>query len=84
MDTITLESLTRQERLLVWLRRSGISCVELGEKLGISKSGVSRYFRGDTMPSRHVQKLIDLGIPAELLPAPEDKPRGKPARRVLS
>jgi len=75
----TLIEPTRQELLRLWLERNGKSFRGFGRRMGISGVSVARLCGGETMPTvRHCQ-LIELGVPSNLLPRPEDlKPGRKP------
>lgn len=79
---IASTDLTRQERLLIWLRRAGITNVDIARKIGVSSSmSVTRWFNAESIPTRRHRQLVDFGIPAELLPpaldiTPGPRPRG--------
>lgn len=66
----------RYERLRAWMREHEITFTALGEQLGLRYSGARRVCLGETCPSRHHGKMLKLGFPAELLPAPKDLPAG--------
>lgn len=76
-NKINIDSLTRQERLLIWLRRSGLQYREIAERTGVKTAAVSKWFDGDTIPPYRHQQLVDLGIPADLLPLPVYKAGGQ-------
>lgn len=79
--TIPLTSLTRQEQLLIWLRREGMTCKAIAEKLHVgSITSVSRWFSAESIPSWRHRQLVELGIPAVLLPPAVDIPPGPRAR----
>jgi hypothetical protein len=67
----------RYKRLLDWMNGYDISFSAIAEQLGISAPGARFVCRGKTCPTAHHQKLLALGFPAELLPHPLDKPRGR-------
>lgn len=71
----------RYGQLLAWMSELDISFTAVGEQLGVSNTYVRRFCQNDTCPTRHHSKLIELGFPAELLPAPVDKPKG-PQRKI--
>lgn len=74
-----LTSLTRQEALRLWLSRNGLSFSELGRRLGVAPNSVSKLCDQETMPVRRHAQLLEQGLPAELLPRPEDiKPGPRP------
>jgi len=75
----SLTPVTRQERLELWMRRSAITFLRLGEICGISGVVMSQHLRAETMPVRHHAALLAAGMPAELLPGAQDqKPGPKP------
>lgn len=81
MNEVTQLQPTRQEMLLLYLKRNGLTYASLGKLLGITGQSVLRLCRNPTAPSRRVQQLQAAGIPADLLPTPLDvtpgrKPRG--------
>lgn len=73
---INITELTRQERLLIWLRRAGIQYKDIAEQTGVKTAAVSKWFDGDTIPPYRHQQLVDMGIPADLLPLPVYKAGG--------
>lgn len=72
MENITQIDLTRQDRLLIWLRRNGISQTDIARALDVGKVAVSRWMRVETLPVRRHQQLVKFGIPEDLLPTPLD------------
>lgn len=66
----------RFQRLRAWMREHGITFKALGEQLGLRYSGARRVCLGETCPSRHHTKMLNLGFPAELLPEAKDLPVG--------
>ena len=85
MGSITSTDLTRQERLLIWLRRAGITHVDIAKKVGVSSSmSVARWFNAESIPTRRHRQLVDFGIPAELLPPALDINPGPRPKRELS
>lgn len=69
-QNITLADLTRQERLLIWLRRAGLTNKAIAEAVGVKPAAVTRWFEAETIPPYRHDQLTRFGIPAELLPAP--------------
>lgn len=70
---------TRQELLRIWLGRKKTGFKQLGQKMGISGQAVSELCDGDTIPTRRHAQLVELGVPSELLPFPQDiNPGPKP------
>lgn len=74
---------TRQESLLLWMRRNGHSFRGYGRDIGLSGVQVANLCGQDTMPTQRHAQLVALGVPVDLLPEPLDvKPGPKP--RVVS
>lgn len=70
---------TKQERLLLWMRRNRRSYRGLGRDIDLSGVQVANLCGQDTMPTEHHAQLVALGVPADLLPKPLDvKPGPKP------
>ena len=46
---ITYEELTRQERLLIWLRRANLNNAQIAEALNVSAIAISRWFRAESI-----------------------------------
>lgn len=65
---VTQSELTRQERLLIWMRRTGKTNVMLAQFAGVSCMAVGRWMKQEALPWHRVQILRDFGIPEELLP----------------
>mgnify|MGYP000152257866 CR=1 FL=1 len=80
---ITYEELTRQERLLIWLRRANLNNAQIAEALNVSAIAISRWFRAESISSWRHRQLVDFGIPAELLPPAVDKAPGAGAAGVV-
>ena len=56
---------TRQERLHLWSRRSGLSQAAVARHLGISPTSFGRWLRAERLPVRNVAMMRDLGMPEE-------------------
>lgn len=78
---ITLNDLTRQECLSIWLRREGVSVADIAKSLDVKPMSVSRWFRAERISSWRHRQLVECGIPAELLPPPVDIAPGRPRVR---
>lgn len=72
----------RQARLDAFLSVHRISKSHLAALLGIHHSYVGKICSGERRPKEHIQRLIDLGIPADLLPQPGDGRPGPKPRTV--
>lgn len=69
----------RQAKLEAFLSAHRISKSQLAELLGIHGSYVGKICSGERRPKEHIEQLIALGIPADLLPSPCDgRPGPKP------
>lgn len=76
-----LTDLSREEKLQIFLSRSGLTFKAIGERLGMTGVAAAKLCRGETMPTRRHAEFMALGIPEELLPRGEDiKPGPKPRR----
>lgn len=84
MTHITETALTRQELLLLWIRRNGLKQVELARHVGVTPITLSRWLRSDRLPSWRVAQLRQAGIPEELLPLAQDIRPGPRSKRNLS
>lgn len=67
----------RLSRFNAWKDEHDITFRAIGDALGIRSQTAHNLLKADTMPTRHHDKLIALGVPEDLLPTPEDKPRGR-------
>lgn len=65
-----MEGINRQDMLLIWLRREGVNQADIARWLGVTETSVSRWLRAESIPVQRHGQLVELGIPAELLPAP--------------
>ena len=80
-----LTNLNRQEALEVWKRRTGISFAEMGRRIGVTGENVSKLCAQETMPIHRHAQLVEIGVPAELLPVPMyRKPGPKPKSLPVS
>ena len=71
----------RRQALKIWLFANGLSVSSLARTLDISPSALQQALGRDRMPVRNHQALIDAGIPAHLLPHPQDvRPGPRPQR----
>ena len=75
---VTLNNLTRQERLLIWMRREGVSTANIAKTLGVQPLSVYRWFNAERISTWRHRQLVECGIPAELLPPPVDIAPGRP------
>ncbi|MBG3875569.1 XRE family transcriptional regulator [Desulfovibrio oxamicus] len=81
----TLTELSRQEKLRLWMDRTGATFLGLSAGVGINPAVLGRQCKQDTMPARNHRALVAQGVPAELLPIPLDqRPGPKPRARCIS
>ena len=81
---ITLTDLTRQERLSIWLRREGVSVSSIAQRLNVQVMTVSRWLKAERLSSWRHRQLVELGIPAELLPPAVDVAPGPQKRPAMA
>ena len=76
----------RQVKLRMFLMEHGIQVKELAVQRGISPGGMGDVLSGRRPKVEHIEWLISMGIPAELLPSPvAPKKRGpKPKHSEIS
>lgn len=65
-------NLTRQERLVIWMRRNGLNQAALARFAGVEPNATGRWVRADRLPTWRVNQMREFGIPEELLPRAED------------
>ncbi|MEL7638229.1 MAG: helix-turn-helix transcriptional regulator [Solidesulfovibrio sp.] len=75
---------TRQDRCRAWLVERRIVFKDLAADAGMSKTTLSNIIAGRRATPQHIQKLIALGVPAELLPEPRMPAKPGPKRRARS
>ncbi|NCD26628.1 MAG: XRE family transcriptional regulator [Deltaproteobacteria bacterium] len=63
---------TRRSRLDAWLRERRITKRRLAAHLGLSYARTLQILRGIYLTSEHRRRLVDAGLPPELLPEPSD------------
>ena len=76
MINLTQSELTRQERLLIWLYREGITKMQIAKAIGVSPIAVTLWFQSERIPKWMHKQLVDVGIPYELLKEAVDIARG--------
>lgn len=69
-EPIPLAKPSRQARLRIWLMEHGLQSKDLAHQLGVSPQTMSNIASGLRNPPHHIKRLIDLGVPADLLPEP--------------
>jgi transcriptional regulator with XRE-family HTH domain len=76
MDSVDTPTLTFPERITVTRRRLGLTCEELGRRLGVSGKTVARWESGQNDPPfQKVARLAHLGrVPLEWLAEPVESP----------
>jgi len=64
-----------------WRKERGLSCEEIGERLGVTGQRVSVIFKRGRCPARYIAILRDeLGMPEDLLPSPSREKPGPLSR----
>lgn len=71
IDNQSTEPEARQLDLQVFCIRRGLKGKDLAAKLGVSPSLISKIFKGDRRSPEVIKGLVELGIPAHLLPEPK-------------
>jgi len=74
--------ISRQARLNAWLVERGITYQQIANATGLSSVFVGKVMSGQKTPKKRIDQLINMGIPAELLPEP--RPPKKPGRKPKS
>lgn len=75
-----LSELTREEKLLVWMKRNQESFVTIAKKMHLTRRSIVYLLTSETIsPIRHAQ-LIKIGLPESLLPSPVYKKPGRSPR----
>ena len=75
-----LSELTREEKLLVWMKRNQESFVTIAKKMHLTRRSIDYLLTSETIsPIRHAQ-LIKIGLPESLLPPPVYKKPGRSPR----
>lgn len=77
----TSATLPRSIRLVQWMAEHSITYRALANQLGCSYENVHRWIYSDIMPTKYHASCVALGFPPELLPAPYDRPQGRPTRK---
>lgn len=68
----------RCQLLRAWLVYNGISNKELAHHLGTHTSFITRLIKGERRPKDKIQRLVEYGIPKDLLPSPSERGPGRP------
>lgn len=78
----TMPNVDRATALRTWMDEHDVTIRYVAEQLGVSMTLARRYLiLCETVPTRWHGQLVQLGIPAELLPRAEDRKRG-PSRKI--
>ncbi len=76
---------SRRVAFRMWQQTAaGKTLVELARCLGISGSALSKSLDKERMPVKHHEKLIELGVPANILPRPENVSTGPKTKKCKS
>ena len=82
MTNVTQGDLTRQESLLIWLRRAGITQKRIAVAVGVQSVAVGHWLKAERISSWRRKQLVDFGIPSELLPPAVDKAPGRKPQQI--
>lgn len=74
--------LSRTEKLELFLSRTSNSYAALGRELNINRSHVRGLLVSDSISTNYYAKFLAVGLPAELLPSPVLRKRGRPPKRT--
>lgn len=70
---LDLSKVDRATALNAWLMYHTLTKKELAIRLGVSPSAVTRLINGQRRSRRFLRRLVELGVPADLLPlGPKD------------
>lgn len=80
---VTSIVLTRQEQLVLWMRRNGWTYKALGQLVSMTGANAARRLNSDTIPPHHHEEWSKV-LPVDLLPTamhlkPGPKPRSEAA-----
>lgn len=67
---INLTELSRQEKLRLWMARTGVRFVDMAVALDVTPAAIGKLCKQATMPEHRHRALVAFGVPADLLPAP--------------
>ena len=62
----------RRTAFRIWQLTKGVTLAELSKVLGITGCGLSKSLNNERMPVEHHKRLVDFGVPENLLPRPEN------------
>jgi len=83
--SINLTELSRQEKLRLWMARTGVRFVDMAVALDVTPAAIGKLCKQATMPEHRHRALVAFGVPADLLPAPLNVKSGpKPRVRCIS
>ncbi|GAB6176899.1 hypothetical protein JCM16814_17900 [Desulfobaculum senezii] len=69
-ESIQLHKPTRQARLRAWMIEHGVESRDLARAVGISPQMMSMITTGERAPKDRIERLVELGVPRDLLPPP--------------
>lgn len=69
---LDLGAVERERALAAWLVYHGIERKKLATQLGITPGAMTRIIQGKHRPPKRIKRLVELGIPACLLPPCDD------------
>lgn len=66
---------TRQARLKAWMATYGIEARGLARAAGVSPQMMSMIIAGRRAPRERIERLVQAGVPSDLLPEPSEGKR---------
>lgn len=79
-EVLHLQKPTRQARLKAWMTAHGVSARAMAEVAGVSPQMMSMIIAGDRAPCKRIERLVNAGVPGDLLPEPYRGKRGPKPR----
>ncbi|WP_034642355.1 helix-turn-helix domain-containing protein [Desulfovibrio inopinatus] len=76
---LDLRATSQPNAFRAWLAFHGLSLTELAVKVGVSQATLSRLIDGQRTNRDTMDKLVELGVPKEILPTPKNPP-GRPKK----
>ncbi len=80
---INEQEIPRANRMKGWMRERNITYVSIAERVGMSGPGMHHALNREGMNMVLWQKLVDLGMPADILPKPYEKAPRKNAKERM-
>lgn len=68
MMNLDLNAVDRERALAAWLEYNEVKRKDLAKELGITAGALTRIIQGKYSPPNRIKRLVELGVPADLLP----------------